>query len=146
MMEYHGRRLRLRLEGESHSPEMRVTIWGLPVGEPVDKETLLGLLARRRPGQSPLMTGRNEKDEPEFLSGARDGMLTGEPVVIRFGRHGMPTAWGKRSSGTVTRPRKTFAIPSQAPTCWHRFLSNGCGCAITRRTSSSRPRLTRPKN
>ena len=84
MMEYHGRRLRLRLEGESHSPEMRVTIWGLPVGEPVDKETLLGLLARRRPGQSPLTTGRNEKDEPEFLSGARDGMLTGEPVGIRF--------------------------------------------------------------
>ena len=84
MMEYHGRRLRLRLEGESHSPEMRVAIWGLPVGEPVDKETLLGLLARRRPGQSPLTTGRNEKDEPEFLSGARDGMLTGEPVVIRF--------------------------------------------------------------
>ena len=84
MMEYHGRRLRLRLEGESHSPEMRVTIWGLPVGEPVDMETLLGLLARRRPGQSPLTTGRNEKDEPEFLSGARDGMLTGEPVVIRF--------------------------------------------------------------
>ena len=84
MMEYHGRRLRLRLEGESHSPEMRVTIWGLPVGEPVDKETLLGLLARRRPGQSPLTTGRNEKDEPEFLSGTRDGMLTGEPVVIRF--------------------------------------------------------------
>ena len=41
MMEYHGRRLQLRLEGESHSPEMRVTIWGLPVGEPVDKETLL---------------------------------------------------------------------------------------------------------
>ncbi len=28
MMEYHGRRLRLRLEGESHSPEMRVTIGG----------------------------------------------------------------------------------------------------------------------
>lgn len=84
MMEYHGRRLRLQLEGESHSPEMRVTIWGLPVGEPVDKETLLGLLARRRPGQSPLTTGRNEKDEPEFLSGAQDGMLTGEPVVIRF--------------------------------------------------------------
>ena len=84
MMEYHGRRLRLRLEGESHSPEMRVMIWGLPVGEPVDKETLLGLLARRRPGQSPLTTGRNEKDEPEFLSGAQDGMLTGEPVVIRF--------------------------------------------------------------
>ena len=80
MMEYHGRRLRLRLEGESHSPEMRVTIWGLPVGEPVDKETLLELLARRRPGQSPLTTGRNEKDEPEFLSGARDGMLT-MPII-----------------------------------------------------------------
>ncbi len=84
MMEYHGRRLRLRLEGESHSPEMRVTIWGLPVGEPVDKETLLGLLARRRPGQSPLTTGRNEKEELEFMRGAGEGMLTGGPVVIRL--------------------------------------------------------------
>ena len=84
MMEYHGKRLRLRLEGESHSPEMRVTIWGLPAGEPVDEETLRNLLARRRPGRSALTTARNEKDEPEFLSGVRDGALTGEPVVIRF--------------------------------------------------------------
>ena len=59
MMEYHGRRLRLRLEGESHSPEMRVTIWGLPVGEPVDKETLLGLLDRRLQGKIHLTTWRN---------------------------------------------------------------------------------------
>lgn len=61
MMEYHGRRLRLRLEGESHSPEMRVTIWGLPVGEPVDKETLLGLLARASAGTKPLDDGAKRK-------------------------------------------------------------------------------------
>ena len=34
MMEYHGRRLELRMQGESHSPEMRVTVTGLPAGEP----------------------------------------------------------------------------------------------------------------
>ena len=84
MMEYHGRRLELRMQGESHSPEMRVTIWGLQAGEPVDEETLRGLLARRRPGQSALTTARKEKDEPEFLSGVQEGVLTGEPVVIRF--------------------------------------------------------------
>lgn len=84
VMEYRGRRLKLLLEGESHSPEIRVTIAGLPAGEPVDMDTLQKLLARRRPGQSALTTARQERDEPEFQSGVADGILTGEPVVIRF--------------------------------------------------------------
>lgn len=84
MMEYHGRRLELRMQGESHSPEMRVTVTGLPAGEPAELEPMRALLARRRPGQSDLTTGRRETDEPELLCGVRDGVLTGEPVVIRF--------------------------------------------------------------
>lgn len=84
MMEYHGRRLELRMQGESHSPEMRVTVTGLPAGEPAALEPMRALLARRRPGQSDLTTGRRETDEPELLCGVRDGVLTGEPVVIRF--------------------------------------------------------------
>lgn len=84
MMEYHGRRLQLRLEGESHSPEMRVTIWGLRWESPWIRKPCWDCWPGVGRDQSPLTTGRNEKDEPEFLSGARDGMLTGEPVVIRF--------------------------------------------------------------
>ena len=84
MMEYHGRRLELRMQGESHSPEMRVTVTGLLAGEPATLDTMRALLARRRPGQSDLTTGRRETDEPELLCGVRDGVLTGEPVVIRF--------------------------------------------------------------
>lgn len=84
MMEYRGRRLTLRVEGESHSPEMRITVTGLPAGEPLDTDVLQGLLARRRPGQSALTTARQEKDEPELLCGVRGGVLTGEPLVIRF--------------------------------------------------------------
>jgi hypothetical protein len=72
------------------------------VGEPVDKETLLGLLARRRPGQSPLTTGRNEKDEPEFLSGARDGMLTGEPERVEKSAGMKVSAGTLNGNGTLT--------------------------------------------
>ena len=88
-MEYHGKCLKLQLEGESHSPEMRVTMTGLPAGEAVDTETLRALLARRKPGQSLLTTARKEKDEPEFLDGVKNGVLTGDPVVIRFANEDM---------------------------------------------------------
>ena len=50
MMEYHGRRLELRMQGESHSPEMRVTVTWLPAGEPAELEPMRALRARRRPG------------------------------------------------------------------------------------------------
>ena len=103
MMEYHGGRLGLRLEGESHSAEMRVTISGLPAGETLDTETLRGLLARRRPGQSALTTARQERDEPEFLSGVVDGVLTSEPVVIRFVNEDMRSA-DYAAVKTVPRP------------------------------------------
>ena len=103
MMEYHGRRLGLRLEGESHSAEMQVTISGLPAGERLNAETLRTLLARRRPGQSTLTTARQEPDEPEILSGVKDGILTGEPVTIRFVNRDMRPA-DYEAVKTVPRP------------------------------------------
>ena len=103
MMEYHGGRLGLRLEGESHSAEMQVTISGLPAGERLNAETLRTLLARRRPGQSALTTARQEPDEPEILSGVKDGILTGDPVTIRFANRDMRSA-DYEAVKTVPRP------------------------------------------
>ena len=85
MMEYHGRRLELRMQGESHSPEMRVTVTGLPAGEPAELEPMRALLARRRPGQSDLTTGRREPDAPDILCGCRGPALPIIPSICIAG-------------------------------------------------------------
>ena len=80
-----GKNLRVSVFGESHGPAVGVTVNGFPAGEAVDMDELLRFLARRAPGNSPLTTARKEADLPEFLSGIRDGVLTGSPftAVIR---------------------------------------------------------------
>jgi chorismate synthase len=39
-------------------------------------------LARRRPGQSHIVTQRDEADSPEILSGVFEGKTTGTPIAI----------------------------------------------------------------
>ena len=80
-----GKNVRVSVFGESHGPAVGVTVSGFPAGETVDMEALQKFLARRAPGNSPLTTARKEADLPEFLSGIRDGVLTGSPftAVIR---------------------------------------------------------------
>ena len=80
-----GRNLRVSIFGESHGPAVGVTVNGFPAGEAVDMDALKAFLARRAPGNSPLTTARKEADLPEFLSGIRDGVLTGTPfaAIIR---------------------------------------------------------------
>ncbi len=80
-----GKNLRVSVFGESHGPAVGVTVSGFPAGESVDMDELQRFLARRAPGNSPLTTPRKEADQPEFLSGIRNGILTGSPftAVIR---------------------------------------------------------------
>ena len=77
-----GSHLRLSLFGQSHGPCVGVTVEGLPAGLRVDREALLAACRRRSPGQSALTTSRKEADEPEFLSGIRGDVLTGQPLCI----------------------------------------------------------------
>ncbi|MBR6954051.1 MAG: chorismate synthase [Clostridia bacterium] len=79
-----GQYLRLSIFGQSHGPAVGITVEGLPAGMRVDEEALRQALARRAPGRSPLTTPRREQDEPEFLSGIRDGVLTGQPLCAIF--------------------------------------------------------------
>jgi len=77
-----GQAFRITTAGESHGPGNVVIIDGVPPGIPLTVEDLLEDLNRRRPGQSKIVTQRNESDEPEFLSGVFDGKTTGTSLAI----------------------------------------------------------------
>ncbi len=77
-----GQAFRITTAGESHGPGNVVIIDGCPPGIAVD-EALIGVdLARRRPGQSKLVTQRNEQDLPEILAGVFEGRTTGTSIAI----------------------------------------------------------------
>ena len=66
--------------GESHGKAIGGVIDGFPAGIRIDEEFVRQELARRRPGQSALTTGRQEADAVEFLSGIYKGVSTGCPI------------------------------------------------------------------
>lgn len=77
-----GQAFRITTAGESHGPANVVIIDGVPPGLPLSVEDLLGDLARRRPGQSSIVTQRDEADRPEILSGVFEGRTTGTSLAI----------------------------------------------------------------
>ncbi len=68
--------------GESHGPAIGCVIDGCPAGLPIDEAFLLSEMARRRPGQSALVTQRREADRVEILSGIFEGQTTGMPIAL----------------------------------------------------------------
>ena len=77
-----GQAFRITTAGESHGPGNVVIVDGCPPGIPLSVEDLRVDLARRRPGQSAIVTQRQEADEPEILSGVFDGRTTGTPIAV----------------------------------------------------------------
>jgi chorismate synthase len=77
-----GQAFRITTAGESHGPGNVVIIDGCPPGIALSTEDLMLDLARRRPGQSHLVTQRNESDEPEILAGVFEGRTTGTSIAI----------------------------------------------------------------
>ncbi len=73
---------RVTTAGESHGPANVVVIDGCPAGLPLSLDDLRPDLARRRPGQSHLVSQRGEPDEPEILSGVHEGLTTGAPIAV----------------------------------------------------------------
>ena len=78
----YGQLFRITTAGESHGPGNVVIIDGVPPGIPLSVEDLLVDLDRRRPGQSHIVTQRNEADTPEILSGVFEGHTTGTSLAI----------------------------------------------------------------
>src|SRR5579885_1349343 len=77
-----GELFRITTAGVSHGPGYVVIVDGCPPGLPLAAEDLLPDLRRRRPGQSKIVTQRQEEDVPEILSGVFEGLTDGTPIGI----------------------------------------------------------------
>ena len=76
-----GSTFRIHTFGESHGPAVGVVIDGCPPRLEITPEEIQFDLDRRRPGQSTLVTQRDEKDVVEILSGWKDGITLGTPLA-----------------------------------------------------------------
>ncbi|HWY87110.1 MAG TPA: chorismate synthase [Gemmataceae bacterium] len=79
-----GDMFRITTAGVSHGPGYVVVIDGCPPGLPLGVDDLMPDLRRRRPGQSKIVTQRDEEDLPEILSGVFDGKTDGTSIGILF--------------------------------------------------------------
>ncbi|HET6323534.1 MAG TPA: chorismate synthase, partial [Planctomycetaceae bacterium] len=77
-----GQAFRITTAGESHGPAYVVIIDGVPPGIELSVDDLMVDLNRRRPGQSKIVTQRDEADTPEILSGVFEGRTTGTSLAI----------------------------------------------------------------
>ncbi len=80
-----GHSFRITTFGESHGGGVGVVIDGTPAGIAISVEEIQAELDRRRPGQSEIVTPRDEKDRAEILSGTFEGVTIGTPVMILVG-------------------------------------------------------------
>jgi chorismate synthase len=79
-----GELFRVTTAGVSHGPGYLCIIDGCPPGLPLDVDDLLPDLRRRRPGQSAIVTQRQEEDVPEIWSGVFEGKTDGTSLGILF--------------------------------------------------------------
>lgn len=79
-----GSRFKITSFGESHGTALGVLVEGCPAGILFDETLLLKQLERRRPGKSgnQIVSGRQESDVPEVLSGIFEGKTLGTPIAM----------------------------------------------------------------
>lgn len=79
-MNSFGNIYRLTTFGESHGVAVGGVIDGMPAGVEIDLDEVQRQLDRRRPGQSSIVTARDEKDRVRILGGLFEGRSTGTPI------------------------------------------------------------------
>jgi chorismate synthase len=77
-----GQLFRITTWGESHGGAVGVVIDGCPPRLELSEEDIQRDLDRRRPGQSEVVTPRNEADRCRILSGVFEGRTLGTPISI----------------------------------------------------------------
>jgi chorismate synthase len=77
-----GEIFRITTFGESHGTGIGVIIDGCPSGIALDMDYIASELARRRPGQSKIVTQRKEQDDFVIQSGIFEGVTTGTPISL----------------------------------------------------------------
>ena len=77
-----GKIITLTTFGESHGKAIGGVLDGLPSGLKIDFDHVQNELNRRRPGQSSIVSKRDEPDKVEFLSGIFNGYSVGTPIAF----------------------------------------------------------------
>lgn len=77
-----GDRFRVATFGESHGGGIGAVLDGCPPRLELATEEIQADLDRRRPGQSRLVTQRDEADRVEILSGVFEGRTLGSPIAM----------------------------------------------------------------
>jgi chorismate synthase len=77
-----GHLFRVTTWGESHGPAIGCVVDGCPPRLSVSEADIQPFLDRRRPGQSKLVTQRQEPDTVRILSGVHEGLTTGTPIAL----------------------------------------------------------------
>lgn len=77
-----GQLFRVHTFGESHGGGVGAIIDGCPPRLPLTVEDIQFDLDRRRPGQSEIVTPRDEADRCEILSGTFEGETLGTPITV----------------------------------------------------------------
>ena len=77
-----GHLFRVTTWGESHGPAIGCVVDGCPPRLSLSEADIQPFLDRRRPGQSKLVTQRQEPDTVRILSGVHEGLTTGTPIAL----------------------------------------------------------------
>ncbi|MDR1145737.1 MAG: chorismate synthase [Verrucomicrobiales bacterium] len=103
MSSIFGQLFRVSTWGESHGGGVGVVVDGCPSRVPLTVGNIQAELDRRRPGQSKIVTPRNEADQCEILSGVFQGQTLGTPIAIMVrNRDARPEAYTEMR--TMFRP------------------------------------------
>jgi chorismate synthase len=94
-----GQLFRVTTWGESHGGGVGVVIDGCPPRLALSEEDIQHDLDRRRPGQSAIVTSRDEADRCQILSGVFEGQTLGTPISITvMNKDARPEAYSEMKS------------------------------------------------
>ena len=103
MASIFGTLFRVSTWGESHGGGLGCVIDGCPSRLPITAEEIQIELDRRRPGQSDIVTPRQEEDKCRILSGVFRGQTLGTPILIAVdNKDARPSAYTEME--TMFRP------------------------------------------
>ncbi len=98
-----GQLFRISTWGESHGGGVGVVVDGCPARLELSEADIQVDLDRRRPGQSEIVTPRDEADECRILSGVFEGKTLGTPIsIVVMNKDARPSAYTEME--TAFRP------------------------------------------
>jgi len=94
-----GQLFRITTWGESHGGGVGVVIDGCPPRIELSEKDIQRELDRRRPGQSAIVTPRDEADRCQILSGVFEGRTLGTPIsILVMNKDARPEAYAEMKS------------------------------------------------